>query len=320
MENTFNPRFLLSTNFNEETSNERKENPMETLIPEIVEENSLMIPQRQAIVSPPVVYPEVIERPVYYFNNNEIRHVEGQRSLVNPKNGNVYSIVSDKYKVLPYKDSIEMIEESISKNSEFGRYEKNIEFLNEGGKMLAKFKFTDHSMEIQKGDFVNPEIILRRSYDAAWGFVLMFGAFRLICSNGLTIGEKILEYKHLHTKGINLQQISESLEGSLDRFSLQTKIWEKWVDRVTTSEDYERVMNTLDLGKNHTEAIENEIEISSDITLDDIRTKTLSYWVFFNLISQYITHKIVQRGINNNAIALQRQQTFYDRMRTAFRS
>lgn len=308
-----NPRFSLMTTWQEENAIPLQEKNME-YIP----------PQNEVTPLTKIDFPPIEEKKLTYslgsndYGVNMNVDVDGTRALINPTTGNLYSIVSDKYKVVPYEESLELVEEAIQANSEFGRYKRTLSFMNDGGRMIAKYRFTDHNIPIGKGDLVNPEIIVRRSYDTTWGFALLFGAFRMVCSNGLVIGEKILEYNHKHTVNLDLESVMKSLNGAIDKFSIQTRIWEKWVDRVTTLEDYERVMATMDFGKRHEEAVVDEVEVSSDVTLDDLKMKTLSYWLFFNIISQYVTHRIRVRG-NQEQIAEVRRETFFDRMRIAFR-
>ena len=61
---------------------------------------------------------------------------------------------------------------------------------------------------------------------------------------------------------------------------------------VMMPKDYERVMKSLPLSKKDEEAIGKIVETSSEITIADIRLKTLSVWIFFNILCQYITHHV----------------------------
>ena len=106
-----------------------------------------------------------------------------------------------------------------------------------------------------------------------------------------------MDYRRKHTKlDVENEEMKRILMGSMEKFSEQTSIWKTWVDRVTQVEDYERVIAGLGLGKRATEEIGTLVEASSDITIDAIRTKTLTYWLFFNILSQYITHRITSEN------------------------
>ena len=49
-------------------------------------------------------------------------------------------------------------------------------------------------LEISKGDMMNPEIIIKNSYDGTSQVHILSGAFRLVCSNGMIIGTTIDKY------------------------------------------------------------------------------------------------------------------------------
>jgi len=291
-----NPRFSLMTRLNEDKT------------------GSIISPPPPRIVG--IDFPRVEERPLYNtmdeYGVTKTIKVEGSRAMVNPDSDHMYSIVSDRYKTVHYKDSLEMVEDALQSNSEYGKYERHVDFMNDGGRMLAKYRLTDHAIPVgSNDDLINPEVIVRRSYDTTWGFVLLFGAFRFVCSNGLVVGQKIVDYKHKHTLGLDQNVLLESLKGGMDRFMKEVERWNTWLDKVTTPDDYERVMKTMDFGERHNEALEREVEVSSNITLNDVRTKTLNYWNFFNVLSQYITHQVPSPL---------RKEQFFDRMRSAFRA
>ena len=158
--------------------------------------------------------------------------------------------------------------------------------------MRANLVFPDVEVEINRGDKVNFQIEALNSYDGGWSRQIFDGAFRQICTNGLTIGNKELAYRQKHSSSFNKQDVKELLIVSLEKFSEQQKIWESWVDRVTTPKEYENVISQLGLSQKDEEAIGKEIEVSSNLVISDIQTKSLSYWLFFNILCQYLTHRI----------------------------
>ena len=56
----------------------------------------------------------------------------------------------------------------------------------------------DVKIEISKGDMMNPEIIIKNSYDGTSQVHILSGAFRLVCSNGMIIGTTIDKYNYKH--------------------------------------------------------------------------------------------------------------------------
>ena len=67
-----------------------------------------------------------------------------------------------------------------------------------GSKSIWTWTFPKTEVEIRKGDFVHPELIIKNSYDGSTSVDIMGGAFRLVCLNGLTIGNVVSRKKNVH--------------------------------------------------------------------------------------------------------------------------
>jgi hypothetical protein len=209
------------------------------------------------------------------------------RAIVDTDNDkHVFSIMSNKYRIVQHSEALKLAEQAITKNPEFGEPTKKIAVLNEGGKMEVKYTFPDVEVDITgRGDKVNPQLIIRNSYDGGWKFGIMLGAFRLVCSNGLVIGKRIYMLKQMHYENLVLDRISIELENALHNFSIQTKIWEKWVDRVTTHEEFEDIVEKLNPSQKEAQHIIDEVEKDTNL----VKGK-LTLWMLYNIITAMITH------------------------------
>jgi len=236
-------------------------------------------------------FPQVRED-VVSFGRRTRTYCPDHKAIVNPDNGKTFAIVSKNYKLVKHEQAIETVLSAVKEAPEFGKFTTDINIIDDGRKMTAELKFHETKFEIANGDFINPTINIRNSYDCSWKYVVMFGAFRLVCSNGLTIGQRFARYIKLHTQSLNQENVKRVLLKGMEEYSDQTKLWERWVDQVTTQNEYERVMTNIGLNKKETQLINDEVEISSDIMLDAIKTRTLSKWIFFNIIMQFITHRV----------------------------
>lgn len=155
--------------------------------------------------------------------------------------------------------------------------------------MRRKYIFYEKEVEIRKGDIVNPELQLFNSYDTSWPFILILGAFRVICTNGLVVGEKYLHFKKRHIFNFDKIDIREQISTSVDRLKLQTKQWKKWDAQRLTLDIYNNVIESMKLGKAALETVEAQIwEEAEDI--DDDGVPIMSLWTFYNVITWYISH------------------------------
>jgi hypothetical protein len=133
--------------------------------------------------------------------------------------------------------------------------------------MLRTYVFSEISVKINKKDEVNPEIQLFNSYDTTWPFIVLLGAFRLVCENGLVVGEKFLDLRKRHEFDFDQIQLNKQVSTALNRFERQTREWMKWVNRQLTETTYNRIMKAMKFGKNATE----EDGYNHDITQFPIR-------------------------------------------------
>ena len=111
----------------------------------------------------------------------------GYKFIVRKDNDEVISCVTDKYKLITNKEVMD-IALPILKDKGGSLMESRV-FNN--ARTMWKFRFRDTKVEIDKGDFVNPEVIIRNSYDGSSEVQAMGGAYRLVCSNGMIVGYTI---------------------------------------------------------------------------------------------------------------------------------
>jgi len=111
----------------------------------------------------------------------------GHKFIVREDTNEVISCVTDKYKLITNKEVMD-IALPIFKDKG-GSLMESRTFNN--ARTMWKFRFRDTKVEIQKGDFVNPEVIIRNSYDGSSEVQAMGGAFRLVCLNGMIVGYTI---------------------------------------------------------------------------------------------------------------------------------
>jgi len=238
-----------------------------------------------------IQFPKVQED-VISWGRRSRTYCPNYKAIVNPETGDTYAIVSPNYKLLTHENAIETVMEVVDQSPEFGKFDISANFLKDGSRMETKITFPDVEYDIGGGDLINPTIVIKNSYDTGWNYDVRFGAFRLVCSNGLVIGEQFAHYVKRHTQSLNPQDVQRILIEGMQSFSEQIELWKTWMDRVTTSSEYEYIMDELDFSKKETNEIHNKVEISSDIMLDDIKIKSIEYWIFYNLITQFITHNV----------------------------
>ena len=231
------------------------------------------------------------------------------KAIVNTEIGKVYSIVSKDYKLIRHEDAARRIESAIDENCKLGKYITSTKFYNHGGRMCRTYRFYKKSVEIKKGDTVNPQLHLFNSYDITWPFILLIGAFRFVCANGLVVGDKYLYLRKRHVYHFDQMDIEEQVATALKRFNLQTNQWKKWTEIKLNEKIYANVMKTMRFGKKAMEEIENRTAQEAKGFTDN-GFPVMNIWVLYNILTWYITHRAVSL---NHRVEMER------RLRSAIR-
>ena len=158
--------------------------------------------------------------------------------------------------------------------------------------MRTTYRFTEVAVEVQAGDVINPQLHLCNSYDLSWPLIVHLGAFRVVCANGLVVGEEFFHLRKRHIVALDQMHLQEEVATALQRFHLQTKQWKRWAERQMTEDTYNEVMKAMKLGKKATEEIEDRVHKEAE-GVDGNAFPIMSLWVFFNILTWYITHKAV---------------------------
>ena len=238
-----------------------------------------------------ISFPEVREVPVSWGEMN-LQRADKYKAIVNPEIDKVYSIVSKDYKLIRHEDAVQRIERIIDENLELGKYKTDTEFYNDGARMRMIYRFYEKSVEIKKGDTVNPELHLFNSYDITWPFIILIGAFRFVCANGLVVGEKYLYFRKRHVYHFDQMDIKEQVATAFKRFNLQTKQWKSWTELRLTEKTHADVLKAMKFGKKATAEIKNRAAQEAEGYTDN-GFPIMNLWIFFNILTWHITHRAV---------------------------
>ncbi|UCF85475.1 MAG: DUF932 domain-containing protein [Desulfobacteraceae bacterium] len=237
-------------------------------------------------------FPEIVVKPVRWEGTERFHSAHNYKALVDANTGKLFSIVSKNYKVIRHESAIDVVEKTINEHPELGAYRFRTGFYNDGGRMRRTYRFTEMPFKIAENDEVYPELHLFNSYDYSWPFIVLLGGFSVVCTNGLVVGKKFLHIRKRHVWGIEELDVSEQVSTALERFFLQTEQWRKWADQPLAVSVYVKVMEAMKLGKGAVKQIENRMA-SEATEFDRDGFPIMSVWVFFNVLTWYITHRAV---------------------------
>jgi len=125
----------------------------------------------------------------------------------------------------------------------------------------------------------------------------------------LVVGDKYLYLRKRHVYDFEQMNIKEQVSTALNRFNLQTNQWKKWIDIKLTEKTCAKVMKTMKFGKEAMEEIEERTAREVEGYTDN-RFPIMNLWIFYNILTWYITHRAVSL---NHRVEMER------RLRSAMR-
>jgi hypothetical protein len=253
-------------------------------------------------------FPKVSAQSVKWGEGDILKQAESHKAIVDIKTGKVFSIVSKDYKLIRHEEAIEEVEKAIKNHPALENYLVSTVFYNDGGRMRRTYRFPEITANISQNDTVNLELHLFNSYDTTWPFILILGAFRLICSNGLVVGKKFYQFRRRHVFDLAEFAMMNDLSASIRRFHTQGEKWKQLTTIQLTKGIYLKVMETMNLGKKAIDEIQNEALKSASLSEEGMPLTTL--WIFYNLLTWYISFR---------AVSLNHRVEMENRLRTAMK-
>jgi len=227
---------------------------------------------------PVVEVPAIGKFPKNANYTKEDTKATGYKFIMREDTGQILSCMTDEYKLVPNQEIIDTATPILKKHKA-----KLVEAvsLGDGQKTTWKWIIPGVKIEVSRGDLINPEIIIKNSYDGSLQVHILSGAFRIVCSNGLIIGTIIDKFNYKHSIGnLNLLKLDEAIERTIE-------------DTVNTGKEFPLLKDTK-LRQTH---IIKLIELfpstmSEFITQYLIANKPKNYWDLFNVATYISTHKM----------------------------
>ncbi len=171
------------------------------------------------------------------FDNGELYSADGMHITLakDPNSGHVQALnkVSDQYKMVQHYEALHnSLEAIINGAPEFGKPDVELKFSPYGGKMWAKMMFPQ-MINIMEDDPIKPQCIVTNSADLSKRFSIIFGAFRIICSNGMIIPDsRFPDYvliRNLHKQGtLDLDEAIQKMMVGFESFSETIGLWKEY--------------------------------------------------------------------------------------------
>ncbi len=241
---------------------------------------------------PDVNFPDPVLTNIYYGKRDRV-YIPDSKAIVDQNTGNVLSIVSDRYKLVHYEDIIHMVEGITSQIEGYGAIQLRPHTFSNGGKFKLSMSFPEAQHLIKAGDSIVPKLDILSSLDLSYKLSGAFGAWRLLCTNGMGTWEKFKKFIRKHLMTLVLADLQVSILEGMSLFSEQINAWKRWAEIEMTQDMYDNVWKALPFSEAERKKIEVEREKNSALNLlDALNQKVLTLWDFNNVLTQFATHRV----------------------------
>jgi len=222
-----------------------------------------------------VSFREVIEDTKLDWN---VKKDTGYKMIIRTDREQVLSIMSNDYKIVTNKEIIDTAAPILKKHK---AELKEAVSLGNGEKTIWKWIIPDKKIEVSKGDVLNPEIIIKNSYDGSLQVHVLAGAFRLVCSNGLIIGVTLGQSNFKHNiNNKNLDKLDEAIEKTINR---SMEIGDEFDTLVNTKLKEDDILKLIDLFPSQ----------MSEFLVDYlVANKPKDYWGLLNTATYLASHRM----------------------------
>lgn len=147
-----------------------------------------------------------------------------RQAIIRTDTKNVLGVVSPDYNLVTHK---EVLDKSISVVERFEdlKFQKAIT-TKHGARMYATFEsekeYEIGNLKTGQPDNIKLRLTLVNSYDGSLKYGFIIGAYRLVCKNGLRVGEDIFAVRQKHTSGLDIGNVMNTAKKAIHYFNETT--------------------------------------------------------------------------------------------------
>lgn len=190
-------------------------------------------------------------------------------------------IVSEKYSLIPHENVISGMRESLIGH----KFEENIKVVKDGAQLFATYTLRDMEQEVAKGDVVGMQLTVRNSYDGSSPVQLSLGALRLVCTNGMTLSKKFMNFSQRHlgeAKAVDFGEMQEKISLYSVQFGDLVPVMNQM-----TNEEFTPVDKSFSAQDTKIPAY-----IMKEASAEYEKAKDNTVWGYYNSLTYAITHQM----------------------------
>ena len=228
------------------------------------------------------IFETVDQQPLVTATGENIRT---HKAIVD-SNRNPIAVVGSKYQLVQNSVLIPQFEVALKQSGlDLSGIKRKVQISANKARTVVRYTLPNHEMRVgnRNDDIVNLEISLLNSYDGSWKFQSMAGAFRMLCTNGMVVGDNFAHFYGKHTKNLDTQKAIMNIRHSLDTYNANIDGWNRMAKASITPDDVAKFFEQV---------------ATSESMLEYVTTKHMKYvdevgnnvWAVFNALTDWSTH------------------------------
>lgn len=160
---------------------------------------------------------------------NDVKTFRSKKCIFAHDRSKLFNVVSSKYEVVDHDSAIKSARGAIE--MAFGEViEPQVTVIAGGARMCASFMLPfARPIEVAKGDIVRVGVQMLNSHDGMWKFGFSLMAYRLVCKNGATVGEKFGSFSVKHFAALAKPDLlAERIKVLVARSAHLQELWQEW--------------------------------------------------------------------------------------------
>ena len=226
---------------------------------------------------------------------SEIKEFRSKVCIFNHDRTKLFDVVSPRYHVIQHAEAFDRVEEGLEAYFK-KKVTSNIRTIDGGARFRAEFKLPMRPIKVGGSDVSEITMVMQNSYNRSLTFSAELGAFRLICSNGMKIGQSFGSIKARHVSGVEGWNILDAVDKMVLNAPRLKEVWQEWEGQWVQYEEAVELLNGQFPDKYLTPVLSEERYP---------RTK----WQLYNDLTSFATHDVG---------SVRRRMEFDDRIASLF--
>jgi len=229
-------------------------------------------------------------QPIYFGKHQKI---DNRMAVIRTDTNTPLGIVSDNYGMVKHSTVIDSFRAAGKK------YEtkEKITLTNNGANLFYRMDFPKIEGEVRKNDLLRLQITVKNSYNGSNSLRIIFGALRLVCLNGMVIGQKFMAFAYRHIGEVGGMADADTIGKYEDAYKKYIKLFSETLPEI-------QAMSRAKIAKDGGLFDKKKIHIPGYL-LEEAEasyksTEDYTVWGYYNSLTYAITHKMKRESISQS--------------------